>query len=59
MIEESGMGGYSKEQRMTVCPSQQEKENGMMEAACPQAVKAGLANSGGVSGTPPPSAPFS
>jgi hypothetical protein len=28
--------------------AQQEDENGMMEAACPQAVRAGLANSDGV-----------
>jgi hypothetical protein len=28
--------------------SQQDDENGMMEAACPQAVSAGLANSDGV-----------
>ncbi len=28
--------------------AQQDKENGMMEAACPQAVSAGSANSDGV-----------
>ncbi len=28
--------------------AQQDDENGMMEAACPQAVSASLANSGGV-----------
>ena len=33
---------------MPVWLAQQDNENGLMEAACPQAVSAGLANSDGV-----------
>ncbi len=39
--------------------ARQKNEKGMMEAACPQAVSASLANPDGAEGTPPPSTPFS
>ncbi len=49
----------SKKLNIPVQLAQQDNENGMMEAACPQAVSAGLANSDGGGGTPPPSTLFS
>jgi hypothetical protein len=40
--------GFSKESPMPARLAQQDDENGLMEAACPQAVSASLANPNGV-----------